>query len=605
VKFEEASICRAEYYLKVSRIKLSRQAPLHRRYFMQLYDYDGCGKGIMGTAKKRIIIIGLDGGTFDLINPLIAEGRLPNLAKLINEGASGELCSTMPPVTAPAWITFLTGKSPGNHGAYNFRTFDLTKYSSFREEIINTNWFAGDTIFEILSRRNMRVGALGVPMTYPPFEVNGFIVASGAPRTIIDEKSVYPPELLSKVGRFDMPLKYGKENRDYFLRYMEEHLERHTKITEMMLKEDDYDLFMVVFGNTDWASHQYWEYTDPSFPTYDEEQARKYRNVIADQYMAADRSIGKIMSFMDSDTIIMIMSDHGSGVHPVRNFNVNSWLRDKGLLKARRGSSMVVTDHLYKLTNLIKNKVARYHPVMRFLRRVLPDGLRENISSIQLNTRNIVWEETKAYWVPFIPMFDSIVINRKGRQPQGTVADEEEYNSLREYIKRELLKVTDPENGRPVVDRVFMKEEIFTGSYIDNAPDLVIMFHETYTGSGRFSADLIEPVDNIFLSTNSGFHRLNGIFIAYGSDIRKGEKIKNANIIDLPSTILYALDADIPLHMEGRILKEIFRPEFLEKNRERYVRTKDKASPEGEDAGPLSEQEEEQMRKTLKGLGYM
>ncbi len=559
----------------------------------------------MADTKKKVIIIGLDGGTFDLINPLIARGKLPNLEKLIKEGVSCELQSTMPPVTAPAWITFLTGKSPGNHGAYNFRTFDLTKYSSFREQIINTNWFAGETIFEMLSRNNMKVGALGVPMTYPPFKVNGFVIASGAPRTIIDEKSVYPPELLSRIEKFDMPLKYGKENRDYFLKYMEEHLERHTKISEMMLKDDEYNLFMVVFGNTDWAAHQYWEYTDPAFPTFDEEQARKYKDVINDQYIAADRSIGKIMSFMDSNTIIMIMSDHGSGVHPVKNFNVNSWLRNEGLLKARQGSSMFITDYLYKLTNLLKNKVARYHPVMRFLRRVLPDGLRENISSIQLNTKNIVWGETKAYWVPFIPMFDSIVINRKGRQPEGTVGDEKEYNSLRGHIKQELLKITDPENGKPVVDRVFMKEEIFGGAYIDNAPDLVIMFHETYTGSGRFSAEMIEPVDNTFLSTNSGFHRLNGIFIAYGDDIRKGKKIENANIIDLPSTILYSLDTDIPMHMEGRILKEMFRPEFLEKYKERYVQSKEKGGPAGEDAGPLSEQEEEQMRKTLRGLGYM
>ncbi len=553
--------------------------------------------------KKKVFILGLDGATFDIINPLIKEKKLPNLEKLINEGTSGELKSTLPPVTAAAWISLYTGKNPGKHGAYNFRTFDLTKYSSFREELITTDWFCGQTIFEILSEKQKKVGVLGAPMTFPPIEINGFMVSSGAPKMIIDETSVYPKTLINEIGKFDMPVKFGRENREYFLNYMNKSLEKHFEICETMLKKDNYDFFLFVIGNTDWAVHQYWEYFDPAFPIHDKAKSQKYKKVIEDQYIKADEAIGKLLKYLDSNSTLIIMSDHGAGSYPSKCLNINSWLEEKKLLKSKKGLLKKFFDISHEVTIFLKYYFSKYVNLMKFLRKLLPRNIRENISTFQLNTNNIVWNETKSYWVPFIPMFDGIVINYKGKQPEGIV-DSNEYEKLRDYIKEELLRIKDPETGKLVIKEVFKKEEIYKGDYIENAPDLVITYNEGYTGCGKLSKKIIEPVDKYLLTINSGFHRLNGIFIAYGNDIQKSKSIENAEILDLFPTILYLLDIEIPDDSDGKILKKIFTVNFLEKTKEKYLKY-NKKNAKFEKKSSISSKEEDEMKKALKGLGYL
>lgn len=554
--------------------------------------------------NKKIIVIGLDGATFDLINPLIKQGKLPNLEKLIKGGASGELKSTIPPVSAAAWISFFTGKNPGSHGAFNFRTFDLKKYSSFNEDFVTTDSIPVETIFEILSRHNLRVGSLGVPMTYPPLKVNGFMIASGVPLTVINESTVYPPELLKKIGKFEMPAKIGRENRDYFLSYMTENLNKHLEISEKMLKEEEYSFFMVGFANTDWAIHQYWEYSDPAFPTYDKNIAEKYKKVIEEQYIAVDKAVGRLMSYADSDTLLMVMSDHGAGSAPTKCLNINTWLKKAGFLKTRGSFSIFIFNALGKFVKYARDKLSRYKTLKIFLILALPRKIKENISSLRLNTKNIFWKETKAYWVPFIPMFDGIVINKKGKQPSGIVEDEKEYEKLRNHIIEGLLKINDPITGQPVVSNVFKKEEVYRGKFIDNAPDLIVMFKEGYTGNGKFSSNLIESIEKSSLSNSSGYHRLNGIFIAYGNGVKENEKITGAEIIDLAPTILYFLDLEIPSDMEGKILKDIFRPDFIAKFKEKYEAGREK-NLMGQGSPHLGDEEREKIKKVLGGLGYL
>ena len=112
---------------------------------------------------RRVLIIGLDGATFDVLDPLMAEGRLPRLAEAVASGCRGPLRSTTPPITPAAWTTFLTGRQPGSHGIidferYDWRTNKLSLNSTRSLDHVRNIW-------QILSDRGLMVGSVNVPMT--------------------------------------------------------------------------------------------------------------------------------------------------------------------------------------------------------------------------------------------------------------------------------------------------------------------------------------------------------------------------------------------------------------------------------------------------------
>ena len=150
-------------------------------------------------ATRRVLVIGLDGATFTVLDDMRGRGLMPNLDRLAAEGASGVLTSTMPPITPAAWTTFMTGKTPGRHGIIDFERYDARTHSLAFNTTRDMLGRAKD-IWRLLSDRGVRVGSLQLPMTYPPFPVNGFMV-SGFDTASIDNQFTHPPELKSEILR--------------------------------------------------------------------------------------------------------------------------------------------------------------------------------------------------------------------------------------------------------------------------------------------------------------------------------------------------------------------------------------------------------------------
>src|SRR5690606_17716249 len=136
----------------------------------------GCGEyqgnGIV-TEKRRIVVIGLDGATWDLLRPRMNDGRLPNLARLARSGATGDLESIYPPETPAAWPSFMTGKNPGKHGVFDFLVYDP---ESKTERPVNAGLRVGKTLWEYLSDAGKTSLVLNVPPTYPPASIRGAMV---------------------------------------------------------------------------------------------------------------------------------------------------------------------------------------------------------------------------------------------------------------------------------------------------------------------------------------------------------------------------------------------------------------------------------------------
>ncbi|MDH4208093.1 MAG: alkaline phosphatase family protein [Anaerolineae bacterium] len=551
-------------------------------------------------AESKVVIIGLDGATLDLIEPWVQQGKLPNLARLIREGASGELRSTIPPVTAPAWISLMTGKNPGRHGVYNFRTFDLTRYESFDDDLITSRQFAHETIFRMASDAGRRVAALTVPMTYPPFPVNG-VLLSGYPTPNLQKAYTYPPEMAERFANINITSEFFRHSDPERVRSATHMVKQLTEYCVDLMTEEPYDLFMVVYTNTDMANHFFRKYMDPTYPTYDSEGARVYGNVLLEQYQLADEAVGHLVEQAGDDANVLIVSDHGSGVHATHYFHTNSWLNHMGWLKIKGGVSPRAARAARAALEYIRVRT----PWARdFVKRRFPDMVKRGITSGLQSTAAVDWSGTMAYRLPMFHFVEGIVINLAGRQPQGIVQPGREYEELRDQIMAGLGKVTDPATGRAVLKQVLKREEEYSGPFLDQAPDLIVFYDYDYAGGPNPSGSLITPIERYTLERWSGLHRMNGTLIMWGKDILSGVHLGGARIEDPAPTLLYLLGLPVPKDMDGRVLSEALSPSLLSSRPLEYRDPLD-SSTDGEKGGYLDQDEEEQIREALRGFGYI
>jgi predicted AlkP superfamily phosphohydrolase/phosphomutase len=536
----------------------------------------------------------------DLIRPWVQEGKLPHLARLIEEGASGELRSSVPPVTAPAWISFMTGKNPAKHGVFNFRTYDLTKYTSLEDELITSRHFANDTIFRLAGDSGLRVASLAVPMTYPPFPVNG-VLLSGYPTPNLQTAYTYPPDISDRFANINITSEFFRHSDPERVRSATHMVKQLTTYCEELLQEERYDLFMVVYTNTDTANHFFRKYLDKDYPTYDAEGAAVYGDVLLNQYQLADEAVGRLLEQTDNDTTVLIMSDHGSGVHATRYFHTNAWLNSKGWLAAKGTMSTGVAKQVRKALEAVRIRT----PWARdFIKRRLPSVVTRSITAGLQVSSAADWSRTKAYRVPMFYFVEGIEINVKGRQPLGIVEPGREYEELRDEIIAELEKLTDPDTGRPVVSEAIKKEQEYSGPLMDNAPDIVVFYDHDFAGGPQPSGPFITPIERVTLEKWSGLHRMNGTLVLWGQDVRQGVVVEGANIVDPAPTILYLLGLPIPADMDGQVLTQALDPTLLDS---RPIRREDRGGRDGQGAGEgyLDEEEEEQIKGALRGLGYI
>jgi len=544
------------------------------------------------------LVVGLDGATPEIVSSLSREGRLPCLAELMGKGVFGRLRSTIPPVTAPAWSSFMTGVNPGKHGIFQWRTYDPTNYSCLDERVITATDLAGKTFWDMVGAVGYKVGIITVPVTYPPWEVNG-VMLSGYPCPDTKRNFTFPPEYEEGLAEsYNLSV-------DHYLHASEEDilaagldlLARRTSLAIRMIEEERLDLCVLVLGEIDRAQHDFWKYTDPTFPACHSAPPR-FRDAIAQHYEVCDQQLGRLLERIDESTTVIIMSDHGAGPHPAKYFYTNSWLKELGLLTLE-GEYPSSTDRwMQQLIGAIREVL----PFEERLRRLLPAKVVQRVREVSLGVSNVDWSRTKAYRFPMYHPAEGVEINLRGRQPKGIVEPGKEFEELRERIIQHLQEAVDPESDQQVALEVYRREELYSGPYADIAPDIIFLAQEGYKAEGGIEESYCAPVPLHALEKNNGVHRMEGIFIAYGENIGRGVKVEGAELVDLASTILYTLGMAIPEDMDGRILLEIFEPSFVASQKPRSSKA---PSRERRAAQTLTAEEEEEIKDKLRGLGYL
>jgi predicted AlkP superfamily phosphohydrolase/phosphomutase len=549
--------------------------------------------------SERVLIIGWDGATFDLIEPWIEEGLMPNLARLMEEGSSRRLRSTIPTLSPPAWTSFITGKNPGRHGTFDFFRRNPSNYELLT---VRNDLSSLGTLFHWINRSGKKVGVMNVPFTYPPQPVDGFMVSGLGAATEWD--FVHPEEmrldLLKRGYRIDNPVRYEGDNDQAYVDAAMKNTQVRAETTLELMKSQSWDLFMVVFMNIDQILTFMWHHMDASHPRHDARRSPEFERIPLKLHQYLDEILGKMVSMVGHDTTVIVASDHGMG--PLyKELFLNNWLEEKGyLVRKRPSASKENYNQLVRRIGFSREQIWRRIGRARTQRAkaILPERLHQLVPTEYKSLSEVVdWSQTRAYSFGNV---GQIYVNLAGREPEGIVAPGREYEELIASLTRDLNDFRDPDTGLPLVDHIFRRDEIYDGPFVDQAPDINIIMQDygTITQMRReFAADevLFQPSLNM-----SGFHRRDGIFIAKGPNIIPGRQVP-ADIIQVTPTILHAMGLPIPDDMDGTPLQDIFEREFIAHNPINRIEADEMAAT----ASELTPDQEEALQKRLKDLGYL
>lgn len=498
----------------------------------------------------KVMVIGLDGATFDIIKPLMEKGKLPNFKRMIEQGTHGQMRCTIPPGTVPGWNVFMTGKNPGKIGLYIHVKRDF-KNQKFKP--LNFIDQKGKCIWDYLSYEGTKTGMLNMPFTYPVQPVkNGFIVSGiNTPRNTNKRNFTYPESLIDEIDSIckgypididiTNPHKRFGISKDEFTNRVFSATEKRRVTCDYLLGNKNPDFFIVVFTGSDRLQHFFWHYMDENHPMF--EPNTKFKQTIENYYIYIDTILSHFVKKY-SNSNFFIVSDHGFEPK-YYNFNISNWLKKERYLFVREEGKPSIKIEKSKILDLL-----RYLKIKSIVEKITPKFIAERIPSTDIFSM-IDLKRTRAY------PFPSGIIYTKNTEVQKEIIDK-------------LEKEINPYTDEKVFEKVYYGDDLYRGDYTDDRPGLVLVPNQKVDLKIRLDEN--ELLSKKKLPESSASHAIDGIFVAFGPDIKEDHEIKGVTIEDLAPTILHIYGLPIPKNMDGRVLKEIFKPRSDPAEREvKYV----------------------------------
>ena len=541
----------------------------------------------------KILVIGLDAATMDLIGPWSETGLLPTLTRLMEAGAHSTLRSTPNMHSASAWTSILTGLNPGRHGLYVFSDRD---YATGEQVFFKGGDRRGELITRHLARQGWTSGLLNVPMTYPAQCADGSYMISGLDAPSLNASAFCPAEIRDEVVARFPDYSYAPKGLgdlmssgrvDEAVKEWLRLIEVQTAAAEYLIETHPTDFFMCVYTASDWGGHNLWKYFDTAHPEH--QAGSPHRDALLSIYQALDGAIGRLLRFSNEETQVYVISDHGMGLHSGASYHLADWLEREGYLVRKKQAG--------------DRRASLLQAGRRAAKNVLPTKLKEKIKAglgdervKRLQTAekdtfyaSIDWSRTAAYTEAGRHVIN---INLAGRNQHGTIAPEG-YRQVCDEIISRLGEWVDA-SGTPVVERVVRRDEVYRGEYASRASDLYIYWNR--------AARMGEPPREVKARGFwwSGDHRPEGILICKGKSIRHTGELRAPVVYDLVPTILHLAGLAVPSGLDGRVLEEV-----IAKERRSTVRYDSAGDSGAKEAGKLTEEEEKLIEEKLRALGYL
>jgi predicted AlkP superfamily phosphohydrolase/phosphomutase len=521
------------------------------------------------------IVIGIDGFTWDIGHEFMAEGVMPNLAKLVANGCHGELESVIPFETSPAWSSFQTGCNPGKTSIFGFHRYDrlqkTVRLNSYSEIAVPSLW-------ELADKSGKKVVSINMPVTSPPPKVNGVIIP-GLLCPGLSESTVYPPEAYTK---------YIQHHKDYLIVNKTPHQSvRETaqqaiqtervrlEVALEIMKDIEWDLFSIQIQSSDAIQHKIWEAINPK----NKQKLPEDHKEALEFYRYCDTMVGKIIEEAGENVLTIIASDHGFGDSKAC-LNVNAWLRQKGYLK------LLSQDEEKTKWEKIKTKF----PIIKMAARQY--GKLKKVDKNLMKNR-LFCQKNLVHLRKCVDLESTIALCLSGLA--GTIyltAEPANRQEISNQIKTGLLEDFGPGSKQHLISKISTGQEVY-GKEIPQTclPDLVVEFETGYNAA--ISPTGTKLVDDTF---TTGTHRKEGIFVMSGPNIRAGHEM-HANLIDIAPTVLAHLGIAVPNHMDGKVLVNAFAVAMDVKYEDVTIKP-DKSSEYTND-------EQADVEKQLRDLGYL
>jgi predicted AlkP superfamily phosphohydrolase/phosphomutase len=564
-------------------------------------------------ASPRVLILGLDGSTWDLFSKFAEDGTMPRLGELLKQGTSSDLVTLVPPVTAISWTSFFTGLNPGKHGVFEFllrrrglSENAVTARNPFGEIPVNSTLRDGKPIWEIAGEAGLKSAVVSVPITYPPEEVNGCMI-SGFLTPFGKRDFTHPPEVLEDLEKRFGPYRlyhrqvYSKRGVGLVLDELFVVLDYNIKVSRHLMGNLDWNLFFSHFWGTDRAQHELWHLLDESHPRHDPAESAEHGPRLKKFFTELDRGVAEIIEDA-GDANVIIASDHGFGpIHTFLAFNV--WLLDKGYLRLKGDPGTLVKRLAYRL-GLTPVMFYRLSMALGLARLRLSGGFHSRhkmqmmLDRFFLSLSNVDWSRTRAY---SRGNYGQVFVNLKGREPQGSVEPGREYEEVRQSIKKDLLATRDDKTGEPMFKDVYMREEIYDGPYLEEAPDIVFLPRDM-KNKALGTLDFTSNKFDVPVYGNSGDHRMEGIFLGVGPAFRTGVRLDPLSILDIAPTVLHLLGLPVPRQMDGNVAAGALAEDYMARN---PVRETDMELLGRARGSALSSGDSDDIRRRLEGIGYI
>lgn len=461
------------------------------------------------------MVIGLDCAAPELVFDKYRD-ELPTMRSLYQGGMYGELQSCIPAITVPAWSSMMSSKDPGTLGIYGFR--NRRDYSYDNMYIATGDYIKEPRVWEILSDAGKRVATIGVPQTFPVKPVNGVTIASFLAPSV-DAGLTWPRELVDKVlslaprYQVDVP-NFRTPDKDWLLQQIWDMTEMRFEVLNHIMASEPWDYFMWVEMGVDRIHHGMWSYMDPGHRRY--EAGNKYEQAIKDYYKLIDGQLATMLSRIDDDTMVLVVSDHG-GKKMDGGICINEWLWRNGYLVLKEDPPQDKFDDKGK--------------------RVLTPFTKVEVD----------WEKTTAWGSG--GYYGRVFLNVEGREPHGKIK-REDYEKVRDELIERFKAITDPD-GNDIGTEVFRPQEIYK-KVRNVAPDLIVYWGNLdWRSVGSFGHGSIYTFEND-TGPDDANHAANGMFILYDpSQPNAGRKVTGKQLMDVAPTILNLMGVSVPHDMQG------------------------------------------------------
>lgn len=515
----------------------------------------------------KMLIFGIDGASYDLVNKLIKEDKLPTIKRLSDSGLFGKLYATTPPHTALGWPTAFTGVNPGKHGIYQFWDTQAIEYAG---KFMGSKDLAVPTVWSLLNKYGFKTGMVNIPMTHPPTAVNGFIITWPLSNTL---KYSYPEDLLIKIakngGLIANDLTTMCDGKSEYLDKVGQFISKKVKTIQYLIKNYDWDFLWVVFTEVDRVSHMFWQYMDESSPEYRTDVDSKLKTAVEDTYIMIDQALKETVESLPQDTSLMVVSDHGSGVGEM-DFYIQSYLYEKGFLK------------LLKVSEAEKERSES----TQIFNKMNTGTIYECMHHEEKYT--VDWSKTVAYMAA--PGSYGININLKGRQKFGII-DSKDYEEYRNMLMALLEEVECPKDKKKLF-KAHKREDIYFGDRVFNAPD-IILIPDNYSIMAHHA---IVPGTLFSTPEEKGLHREEGIYIIHRENGTLKALTDRAYLQDVTPTILNHFNIAVPGYMDGKPLCDFNLTEETGKGKSHETLNSQDSD---------TDENTEDIKKALKMLGYL